>query len=111
MGSLINVAGSKSKLISLTVLPTQIALTILEFLNLSPLVAWHYKTFPVDSYVSIEKAKKKLGYFATKSNEDILIESYDWYKEHRKEFLGKEGTTHRTVWNFKIVEIAQKFFR
>lgn len=111
LGTLIKHAGSKSKIISLPVLPTQIALTILEFLNLSPLVAWHYKTFPVDSYVSIDKAKKKISYKATKSNEDILIESYDWYKKHRKEFLGKEGTTHRTVWNFKLVEIAQRFFR
>lgn len=111
LGSLIKHAKSKSKIVALPVLPTQIALSILEFLNLSPLVAWHYKTFPVDSYVSIEKAKKKLSYKATKSNQDILKESYDWYKEHRKEFIGKEGTTHRTVWNFKIVDIFQRFFK
>lgn len=111
LSDLIKFAGSKSKIISLPVLPTQIALAILEFLNLSPLVAWHYKTFPVDSYVSIEKAKRILKYQPKKSNQDILNESYDWYRKHRKEFLGREGTTHRTVWNFKIVDIAQKFFR
>ena len=98
-------------MISLPVKPTQIALSVLEALNLSPLVAWHYKTFPVNSYVSIEKAKKKLNYKTTKSNQDILIESYDWYKLHRKEFIGKQGLTHRTVWNFKIVDFAQRFFR
>jgi nucleoside-diphosphate-sugar epimerase len=111
LSNLIKKSNSKSKIISLPVLPTQVALSILEFFNLSPLVAWHYKTFPVDSYVSIDKAKKILHYKATKSNDDILTESYDWYKTHRKEFLGKEGTTHRTVWNFKLVDIAQKFFR
>lgn len=111
LGSLIKHAKSKSKIISLPIFPTQTALSILEFFNLSPLVAWHYKTFPVDSYVSIEKAKKILTYKATKSNQDILFESYDWYKNHRKEFLGKEGTTHRTVWNFKLVDFAQKFFK
>jgi nucleoside-diphosphate-sugar epimerase len=111
LGNLIKKSKSKSKIISLPVLPTQIALSILEFFNLSPLVAWHYKTFPVDSYVSIDKAKKILHYKATKSNDDILTESYDWYKTHRNEFIGKEGTTHRTVWNFKLVDIAQKFFR
>lgn len=111
LGALIKHAKSKSKIISLPVLPTQIALSILEALNLSPLVAWHYKTFPVDSFVSIEKAEKKLSYKATKSNQDILVESYDWYREHRKEFLGKEGKTHRTVWNFKLVDFAQKFFK
>lgn len=111
LGSLIKHANSKSKIVSLPVLPTQLALSVLEFFNLSPLVAWHYKTFPVDSYVSVEKAKKKLSYKATKSNQDILIESYDWYKKHRKEFIGNVGTTHRTVWNFKLVEFAQKFFK
>ncbi len=111
LGALIKHANSKSRIISLPVLPTQLALSILEFFNLSPLVAWHYKTFPVDSYVSIEKAEKKLGYKATKSNQDILFESYDWYKNHRKEFIGREGTTHRTVWNFKLVDFAQKFFK
>ena len=111
LSRLIKHAGSKSRIVSLPVLPTQLALTVLEFFNLSPLVAWHYKTFPVDSYVSVEKLKKMLSFKATKSNDDILTESYDWYKKHRDEFIGKEGTTHRTVWNFKLVDIAQKFFK
>lgn len=109
--NLIKSAGSKSKIIALPVLPTQIALSILEALNLSPLVAWHYKTFPVDSYVSIDKAKKILKFNPKKSNQDILDESYDWYRKNRKEFIGREGTTHRTVWNFKLVDFAQKFFK
>jgi len=111
LSALIKFAGSKSKIIALPVLPTQIALSVLEFFNLSPIVAWHYKTFPVDSYVSIEKAKKKLHFHPSKSNQDILNESYDWYRKHRKEFIGLEGTTHRTVWNFKLVDVAQKFFK
>lgn len=109
--ALIRHAKSRSKIVSLPVLPTQAALAFLEFFNLSPIVAWHYKTFPVNSYVSTEKAQKKLDFKATKGNKDILIESYDWYKLHRKEFIGREGTTHRTVWNFKLVTIAQKFFK
>jgi nucleoside-diphosphate-sugar epimerase len=108
---LINHAKSKSKLVTLPIKPTQMALYILETFNLSPIVAWHYKTFPVNSYVSTEKAKKKFGFKPTKGNKDILIESYDWYKKHRKEFIGREGKTHRTIWNFKIVDFAQKFFR
>lgn len=108
---LIKHAKSKSKLVTLPVRSTQMALYILETFNLSPIVAWHYKTFPVNSYVSTQKAKKKIGFKPTKGNKDILIESYDWYKKHRKEFIGREGKTHRTVWNFKIVDFAQKFFK
>lgn len=107
--NLINHAHSKSKIIGLPVAPSQLALMMLEKLHLSPIVAWHYKTFPVNSYVSIEKAKTKLGFKPTKSNTEILIESYDWYKKHRMEFLGKVGKTHRTIWNFKIVEFITKW--
>lgn len=109
LGALIKHARSKSKIIGLPVLPSQFALAALERLHMSPIVAWHYKTFPVNSYVSTEKAQKKLGFRPTKSNSEILIESYDWYKSHRKEFLGREGKTHRTIWNFKILDIITKW--
>lgn len=108
--ALVSHAKSKSKIVSLPVIPAQLALMVLERFNLSPIVAWHYKTFPVNSYVSIEKAKQKLGFKPTHGNQEILIESYDWYNKHRKEFLGHEGKTHRTVWNFKLVDIAIKIF-
>lgn len=111
LGALIKHAKSKSKIICLPVKPTQWALFILEVFNLSPIIAWHYKTFPVNSYVDIIKAKKKLKFQPTKGNQDILIETYDWYKKHRKEFIGREGKTHRTIWNFKVVDVAQKLFR
>lgn len=109
LGALIAHAKSKSKILGLPVLPSQLALSILETFNLSPIVAWHYKTLPVNSYVSIEKAKKHLKFKPTKSNQDILIESYDWYKKHRNSFIGKKGTGHRTVWNFKLLDIFNKF--
>lgn len=109
LSALIKHAKSKSKIVGLPVLPSQLALAFLEKLHMSPIVAWHYKTFPVNSYVSTEKAQKELGFAPTKSNKEILIESYDWYKKHRKEFLGREGKTHRTIWNFKILDIFTKW--
>lgn len=109
LGALIKHAKSKSKILGFPVIPSQIALSVLEFLNLSPIVAWHYKTLPVNSYVDISKAKSNLSFKPTKSNQDILIESYDWYKKNRLKFLGKTGTTHRTIWNFKLLDILTRF--
>jgi nucleoside-diphosphate-sugar epimerase len=108
LGALIKHAKSKSKIVGFPVLPSQIALGILESLNLSPIVAWHYKTLPVNSYVSIEKSKKKLNFKPKKGNQDILIESYDWYSKNRNDFIGKTGTGHRVVWNFKLLDIFTK---
>ncbi len=110
LGTLIKHAKSKSKILGLPVLPSEFALSILEKLNLSPIAAWHYKTIHVDSYVSIDKAKKILKYKPQKSNKELLIENYDWYKKHRAEFIGKKGITHRTVWNFKLLDLFTRFF-
>lgn len=108
LGALIKHAKSKSKIIGFPTLPSQLILGILESFNLSPIVAWHYKTLPVDSYVDLNKAKKYLKFKPKKSNQDILIESYDWYKTHRNEFIGQKGETHRTIWNFKLLDILNK---
>ncbi len=109
LGSVISYAKSKSKITGFPVLPSQLMLGVLEKLDLSPIAAWHYKTIPVDSYVSIEKAEKLLGWHPKKSNSQLLLESYKWYEEHRNEIIGKKGLTHRVGWNFKILNLFTRF--
>ena len=100
---------SQSKVTGIPVLPSQIVLQILEFLNLSPLSAWHYKTMPVPSYVSIEKAEKLLDWHPSKSNKELLTESYAWYRANRKKVLNRKGNTHRVGWNFKLLNLLSRF--
>jgi nucleoside-diphosphate-sugar epimerase len=108
LGFLIDSVKSKSKLTSIPTKPAQIILSILEMLNLSPLSAWHYKTMPVASYVDITKAEKYLGWKPEKSNKQLLLESYKWYRKHREEVFGKIGKTHRVGWDFKILNLISK---
>lgn len=108
--SVINHAKSKSKIIKLPTLPSQVLLGILETFNLSPIAAWHYKTMPVDSYISTRKAEKLLKWKPKKSNQELLIESYNWYKKHRNEIINKIGITHRVGWNFKLLNIIKNLF-
>ncbi len=110
LGAVIKHARSSARITGFPVLPSQIVLGILESLSLSPIAAWHYKTISVPSYVSTEKAEKYLGWRAKKSNAELLIESYNWYKSHRKEFLGKVGTGHRVGWNFQVLNLLKRFF-
>ncbi|HVF69393.1 MAG TPA: NAD(P)-dependent oxidoreductase [Xanthomonadales bacterium] len=109
LGYVIKHTKSKSKITSIPTLPAQLILQVLEILRLSPIAAWHYKTMPVDSYVSIEKAKKLLGWAPKKSNQDLFLESYLWYKQNRTKVHGKVGNTHRVGWNFKILNLISKF--
>lgn len=109
LGFVIKQAKSKSKIASIPTVPAQLILQALEVLKLSPIAAWHYKTMPVDSYVSIEKAKKLLKWTPQKSNQDLFLESYMWYKENRKNVQGRKGNTHRVGWNFKILNLVSRF--
>lgn len=60
--SVLDYAGYDKKIVGLPEKPIIFTLRILESLNLSPLYKWVYETASKDSFVSIEKAEKILGY-------------------------------------------------
>lgn len=86
------------------------ALRILEFLHLSPLYKWVYETASKDSFVSIEKAEKQLGYTPKHSNKDALLRNYEWYLKNYDKFAGKSGVNHRLPWKQGILKIVKMFY-
>lgn len=103
-------AGFGKRIIGLPKGPVILALKVLEKLKLSPLYAWVYETAGKDSFVSIEKAERVLGYDPRYSNKDALIRNYVWYLEHREELEKKSGVTHRVPWSQGILKLAKRFF-
>jgi nucleoside-diphosphate-sugar epimerase len=83
-------------------------LSILWKLRLSPLYKWIYDTADTDSYVSIEKAEKVLGWFPRYSNREALIRSYSWYLQNLQN-LGSPGVTHRVAWRQGVLSFIKKF--
>jgi nucleoside-diphosphate-sugar epimerase len=96
--ALIAHAGTSSRLRPLPARPAEIALRALELARLSPLGEWHYKTASRDSFVDVSNAVRLLGWSATKSNVETLVENYDWYAENRAR-MSRAGVTHRVPWN------------
>jgi len=90
--------------------PAVFVLKILEKLKLSPLYKWVYDTASTDSFVSIEKAQKVLGYSPKYSNKDALISNYRWYLDNYKSFEKSSGISHRVPWSQGILKIAKWFF-
>ncbi|HVV39384.1 MAG TPA: NAD-dependent epimerase/dehydratase family protein [Candidatus Paceibacterota bacterium] len=103
-------AGFGKRVIGLPAAPAIWTLRFLEMLHLSPLYKWVYETASKDSFVSIEKAQKKLGYAPKYSNKDALIRNYEWYLSKRESFKGESGVTHRVPWKQGILSIAKLFF-
>lgn len=85
-------------------------LRLLEKLHLSPLYQWIYETACEDSFVSIEKAGKVLGFDPKYSNKDALLRNYQWYLDNLESFQGKSGISHRVPWKQGILSVAKWFF-
>lgn len=85
------------------------ALRGLEAVNMSPLYRWVYDTADKDSFLSVDKIKQ-LGWSATRSNAETLINAYQWYLEHYEdiESMGT-GTAHRTGWDQGALGWFKKF--
>jgi nucleoside-diphosphate-sugar epimerase len=85
-------------------------LRFLELLKLSPLYKWVYETACEDSFVSIEKAERVLGFTPRFSNKDALVRNYEWYLENLSRFENQSGVSHRVPWGQGILRLAKQFF-
>jgi nucleoside-diphosphate-sugar epimerase len=103
-------AGLGKRIVSLPAAPAIWTLRALERLRLSPLYRWVYETAATDSFVSIEKAERVLGFAPKYSNQDALIRNYQWYLENRHRFAGQSGVTHRVPWKQGILAVAKRLF-
>jgi nucleoside-diphosphate-sugar epimerase len=108
--AVLDYAGHGKRIKPLPAAPMIWTLRFLEMLKLSPLYKWVYETVTEDSFVSIEKAERVLGYKPKYSNKDALIRNYQWYIDHVQEFEGKTGVSHRVPWKQGILSVAKLFF-
>ena len=98
-----NRVGSKSRVFTT---PAPILIFFLDIfwkLRISPLYKWVYGTAHKDSFVSIEKAEKKLGWTPKFTEADALVHAYEWYKKNKEGVKGASGITHRVAWKQGII--------
>lgn len=108
--AVLDCAGHGKRIITFPALPVIWGLRLLELLRLSPLYKWVYETAATDSFVSIEKAERLLGFAPKYSNQDALVRNYRWYLEHAEEFEHASGVSHRVPWKQGILRLLKMFF-
>lgn len=108
--AVLDYAGHGKRIIGLPEKPIIWTLRFLEALKLSPLYKWVYETASKDSFVSIEKAEKILGYKPKYSNKDALIRNYKWYLDNLDSFKDQSGISHRVPWKQGILKLAKVVF-
>ncbi|MBN1803387.1 MAG: NAD(P)-dependent oxidoreductase [Candidatus Lokiarchaeota archaeon] len=107
-GAVLTKAGFGKRIIPTPPKLTILGLRILEKMKLSPLYKWVYETAPEDSFVSIEKAEKVLGFKPKYSTKRTLVKTYEWYKNNYEKTINKTGISHRVPWSQGILKYAKK---
>ncbi|MBK9545040.1 MAG: NAD-dependent epimerase/dehydratase family protein [Dehalococcoidia bacterium] len=103
-------AGFGKRMIPIPARPAIWTLRVLDYFRLSPLYKWVYETVTEDSFVSIEKAERVLGFAPKYSNKQAMIRNYRWYLENLDSFEGQSGVSHRVPWKQGVLGLAKLVF-
>ena len=108
--AVLDYAGHNKRVVGFPAAPAIWGLRILDKLKLSPLYKWVYETASKDSFVSIEKAEKELGFAPRYSNKEALLRNFRWYIENRERFEKSSGVSHRVPWKQGAIGLLKRFF-
>jgi nucleoside-diphosphate-sugar epimerase len=108
--AVLDAAGHGKRIVGFPAAPMIWALRVLERLSVSPLYKWVYETASKDSFVSIDKAVRHLGWTPEYSNQDALLRNFEWYREHRADYAERAGISHRVPWKQGVLGLAKRFF-
>lgn len=104
-------AGHGKRVVPVPVVTPMIwTLRALEAVRLSPLYKWVYETVAKDSFVSIEKAQRRLGFTPRYSTAEALLRNYRWYVANLSHFAGSAGVSHRAPWKQGALTAAKLIF-
>ena len=108
--AVLDYAGHGKKVVGFPAAPAILGLRLLDRLGVSPLYKWVYETASKDSFVSIEKAERELGYAPKFSNKEALLRNFRWYLENLKRFENESGVSHRVPWKQGAIGLLKRFF-
>jgi nucleoside-diphosphate-sugar epimerase len=89
-------AGTGSRVKSLPVALAINSLKILDSMGLSPLSPWHYLTYHKPFFFDSQSAFETLKYSPAGSNQQMMIESYNWFiKNYDETKVKQESSAHK----------------
>ncbi len=108
--SVIAYAGTTAQVASLPKGPAVGAMRMLHLLGLSPLGPYHYKMLAESFVFDTTRIQRELGWRATKTNTQMLIESYQWYIDHLDEvYHSGDKSAHRQPVKLQALELVKRF--
>lgn len=87
-------AGTGSRVKSVPMAPAVLVMKLTSALGLSPLRPYHILMYGRSLYFDITKAQTELGWKPRYSNDEMFVQSYEWYLKNREAVLRGSGASH-----------------
>ena len=94
--TLVRHAGTGSRVKSVPMAPAVAAMRLTSALGLSPLGPYHALMYGRSMYFDTAKARAELGWAPRYSNDEMIVESYEWFRAHRHDAAGTAMSSHRS---------------
>lgn len=109
LGALCDHAGTGSRVRSLPMAPTVLAMKVTSAFGLSPLGPYHALMYGRSLYFDISRARRELGWQPRWSNVEMICESYDWYQSNKDRIREwTRGSPHRAAVKQGILAVAKR---
>jgi nucleoside-diphosphate-sugar epimerase len=102
-------AKTGSRVVAVPAAPAVGFMRITSRLGISPLGAYHALMYGRSMYFDLARTKSELGWSAKFSNDEMFIDSYEWYLKHREEVLTRHGASHhRSAVKQGVLDVASR---
>ncbi|MEZ0074660.1 NAD-dependent epimerase/dehydratase family protein [Planotetraspora sp. GP83] len=107
--AVLDAAGHGKRVVPLPAKPTVAVLRLLGKTGLSPVYERLIFKLLADSYVSIDKARDRLGFEPRLSNQDAILRTYEWWRENPAP-PSRGGRTSRDAWRQGALSLVRVLF-
>jgi nucleoside-diphosphate-sugar epimerase len=94
--ALVDHAGTDSRVRSLPAGPAKAGMQVLARLGLAPFAAYHWLLYGESLWFDTSRAQSELGWQPVHSNQSMVVESYEWFLDHRDDLAGVNGSHHQS---------------
>jgi nucleoside-diphosphate-sugar epimerase len=92
--ALVDHAGTGSRVRSLPAKAASAAMRAVAQAGMAPFAPYHWLLYAESLWFDTTKAQTELGWQPRHSNASAVIESYEWFLEHRAELAHQQGASH-----------------
>jgi nucleoside-diphosphate-sugar epimerase len=111
LGALIAHAGTGAQLWSVPSGPAKVAMRTSGTAGLAPIAPYHWLLYGESLWFDTTRAERDLGWHATRSNAEMVIESYEWFLAHRAELDGGDRSHHQSPARLGVLSLLRRLGR